>query len=423
MKTTIPLRTTFLFFALAVTVVAWPFRARLCNPVFEWGTLSNDSPPVELVNDMVELSPHREAAILSAWQTGRLVHRRAAIFEVRVIVASTPSLSPELARMVLAAAFDPDLTVREDAFRVLRRCNRPELGTLAASQLHDSDPEIRLLGLDYLRWISSDRGIPTVAPVLDDADPLVDAYATCLLGKWAHQDFGIKLIEVAPGAVGEKSGLRDLRSRGQEKSKVAASRAKAWWDAHRSQFAGAELAPVAPDAGTQPVIATDFEASTLDGRTLHLTDLRGKAVLLYFWTSPCPGARGELQDLIAVQNKHQNDLTVVGVSLDNVHDDDGDLGGDDDNGDKRRKPSSEPLLADIRAKVARLINDFGVKYEVIIDPDFSIGGKFNAIEMPTTVIIDAQGFVRRRFTGRRTLPVLEAMVAEASRPVMYPAKL
>jgi hypothetical protein len=33
------------------------------------------------------------------------------------------------------------------------------------------------------------------------------------------------------------------------------------------------------------------------------------------------------------------------------------------------------------------------------------------------VIIDAEGYVRRRFVGARRLPVFEAMIAEASIPL------
>lgn len=45
-----------------------------------------------------------------------------------------------------------------------------------------------------------------------------------------------------------------------------------------------------------------------------------------------------------------------------------------------------------------------------------VGGRFNGGELPTTVIVDAQGRVRRRFIGARSLPVFEAMITEASPP-------
>ena len=52
----------------------------------------------------------------------------------------------------------------------------------------------------------------------------------------------------------------------------------------------------------------------------------------------------------------------------------------------------------------------------LLDEKNSAGSRFNGGELPTTVIVDAEGNVRRRFIGARSLSVFEAMISEASRP-------
>jgi len=47
----------------------------------------------------------------------------------------------------------------------------------------------------------------------------------------------------------------------------------------------------------------------------------------------------------------------------------------------------------------------------------SVGGQYNGGELPTTIILDAEGRVRRRFFGERDLAVFQAMVAEAEKPL------
>jgi hypothetical protein len=73
-------------------------------------------------------------------------------------------------------------------------------------------------------------------------------------------------------------------------------------------------------------------------------------------------------------------------------------------------------LKRVREKVQRTVKARGINYTVLLDEQGEIGGRFNGGELPTTVIIDTEGNVRRRFVGARSLSVFEAMIAQARQP-------
>ena len=62
--------------------------------------------------------------------------------------------------------------------------------------------------------------------------------------------------------------------------------------------------------------AEDF-ALTLDGKSEHLTDLRGKVVVLNFWASWCPPCKDETPALNTLQKHIQSrNAFILGVSAD-----------------------------------------------------------------------------------------------------------
>jgi len=405
---------------VCVVIGIWLLRDPLRRWVGDSAALANPSPPPEVIENMIEKSPDHVAAIIAAWNTGKIVHRQTAVTEISRLMPPGEPLSGELESIVLTGALDVDMNIRETSLGIMLNRHDPALAALAAAQLQDRDPQTRLLGLNYLKWAGGAVGVPSVIPMLNDEDPMIVATGLKLLEKWSGENFGVKLSATVP-VENQTTGLKEYRKDGMEKAKAGAARALAWWTAHQAEFPPAQLEiPREAIAARKPVPAGDFSLRALDGRRVRLSDFRGKVVLINFWTTWCSACVSEMPELIALQKEHADGLVILGVSLDFVPDEHGDITGHapvEEQGqhveEREEHKRDRAALEKARAKVARTVKARGINYPIILDENNEIGGRFNGGELPTTVIVDGSGNVRRRFIGARALPVFEAMIAEA----------
>jgi cytochrome c biogenesis protein CcmG/thiol:disulfide interchange protein DsbE len=124
--------------------------------------------------------------------------------------------------------------------------------------------------------------------------------------------------------------------------------------------------------------APDFTVKDSD-RSVTLSQLRGKIVVLNFWATWCPPCVEEMPSLVQLQKKLQGkDVTVLAVSVDD----------DSDAYHKFLKDHGIDLLT-VREGGAR--SDTGV-----ISPVSNMYGTF---KIPESYIIDRNGTIRRKFVG------------------------
>src|SRR5882724_5519904 len=111
--------------------------------------------------------------------------------------------------------------------------------------------------------------------------------------------------------------------------------------------------------------APNFTLKDSSGRTVQLTDYRGKVVLLDFWATWCTGCKQEIPWFVEFQRKFDaKRFAVVGVSLDE--------GGWD---------VLKPFLAKTH-----------VPYRMLLGDD-AIAQRYGIQNMPDTFLIDRQGRV------------------------------
>ena len=63
--------------------------------------------------------------------------------------------------------------------------------------------------------------------------------------------------------------------------------------------------------------APDFRVTDLKGKTISLSDYKGKVLFLNFWATWCPPCRAEIPDFIeAYSQEKANGLEILGISVD-----------------------------------------------------------------------------------------------------------
>ena len=118
--------------------------------------------------------------------------------------------------------------------------------------------------------------------------------------------------------------------------------------------------------------APDFALKDADGKTVHLSDYKGKVVLLDFWATWCGPCRIEIPWFTDMERKKKDHgFAVLGVSM-------------DDNGWEDVKP----FLAEMK-----------VNYRVVIGDDPTTQAYGGVDSLPTTFLIDKQGKIAAIHVG------------------------
>ncbi len=115
---------------------------------------------------------------------------------------------------------------------------------------------------------------------------------------------------------------------------------------------------------TQASPAPDFTLQTLDGKSMSLSDLKGKAVLLNFWATWCGPCKIEMPWFVELQKQYgPQGLQIVGVAMD-------DAGKDE---------------------IAKFTKEMGVNYPILIGKE-SVGDLYGGVPaLPESFFIGRNG--------------------------------
>ncbi len=364
------------------------------------------------VRELIETTPDPAGVVWRLWRTRKIPHRLLVVEYLKAAALTQPALCRQMRPLLLEAALDADMDTREQALGALEMQKDPSLADLARLQLRDPDPNLRMLGLQYLRKVGDRQLTPELIGLLEDPDPRVIATTDSLLRTWTSNDFGLRIKTAIPEA-GENSNA-PLEPAKVEVVKQAVLKWQDWWRANQGKFGSVKAISPELDPAPSRLSAGDFSLEDLAGHRVHLSDYRGKTVFLNFWATWCTACLMETPDLVQLQKRGANDLVILAVCLDGRPE-------EDEHEAEGREESNPPTTsardrAEIRKKVARLVKSKGINYPVVLDPTGEIGARFNGQELPTNVILDPDGEVRRRFIGTRAASALERMLREAGKP-------
>lgn len=121
---------------------------------------------------------------------------------------------------------------------------------------------------------------------------------------------------------------------------------------------------------------------------ISIADLKGKIVLLDFWTYCCINCMHVLPDLKALEAKYPKELVVIGVHS--------------------AKFQNEKDTANIQNAIAR----YRIEHPVANDANFAIWKAYDVHAWPTLVLIDPDGFIAGTVSGEGNFEMLDRSIAK-----------
>ena len=132
--------------------------------------------------------------------------------------------------------------------------------------------------------------------------------------------------------------------------------------------------------------APEFSLDTLDGKTVRLSDFRGKAVLLNFWATWCQPCKIEMPWFEELQREYgPQGLQVVGIAMDDASKED----------------------------IAKFAKEMGVNYPILLGKE-AVGDAYGGVQfLPSTFFIDRDGKIVDRVFGLKSRSEIEDSVKAA----------
>jgi peroxiredoxin len=120
--------------------------------------------------------------------------------------------------------------------------------------------------------------------------------------------------------------------------------------------------------------APDFALENLDGKKVRLSDFRGKPVLLNFWATWCEACKKEFPAMQRLYSQLKDDgFEIVAVSVD------------------RRN----------RDRIEEFVKTYQIDFPILLDPNQQARRGYYIMGLPTSYLIDSQGYLRGFISGAR----------------------
>lgn len=133
-------------------------------------------------------------------------------------------------------------------------------------------------------------------------------------------------------------------------------------------------------------IAPDFQLTTIDGKSMKLSEQRGKKVFLNFWATWCPPCRAEMPDMENFyKDQKNNSFVILAVNY----------------------TTQEKNKDDVH----QFVEDFGLTFPILLDHDGSISSHYQIFTIPTTFVIDSNGVIQKKFVGPLNKEMMEKLVS------------
>ncbi|RFU69979.1 TlpA family protein disulfide reductase [Peribacillus saganii] len=126
-----------------------------------------------------------------------------------------------------------------------------------------------------------------------------------------------------------------------------------------------------PEVGSVP---PDFHLTTLEGKTVKLSDFKGKKVILNFWATWCPPCKAEIPHMQRFYEKNKDkDVIILAVNLTS-----------EENG---------------QAAIEKFVKKYDLTFPILLDKEGQVGETYQTFTIPTSYIVDTQGVINKKIVG------------------------
>lgn len=128
--------------------------------------------------------------------------------------------------------------------------------------------------------------------------------------------------------------------------------------------------------------APNLSLKDLYEKEITLADMKGKVILLRFWSTRCPSCKEEMPRLESIYK----DLKAKGFEILAIN------------------------VEDTKEKAASFAKEFNLTYPILMDEDQKVAGVYKVFGVPTSFFVDKQGIVRERAFGDMNSKAIENIV-------------
>ncbi len=135
--------------------------------------------------------------------------------------------------------------------------------------------------------------------------------------------------------------------------------------------------PAQVQAQMGPTEAPNFSLpSATDGKTVKLSDFKGKVVIVDFWATWCPPCRAGIPDLVELKSEYKGKLEIIGISLDALT-----RGG-------KTKDDVVPFM-----------KEYKINYPIVMGEKAVLDSYKGISSIPTSFVIDQKGNIVSQHIG------------------------
>ncbi|MGE7910966.1 redoxin domain-containing protein [Lysinibacillus xylanilyticus] len=136
----------------------------------------------------------------------------------------------------------------------------------------------------------------------------------------------------------------------------------------------------------------DFTLTSLDGKDVTLSELRGKKVVLNFWATWCPPCKAEMPHMQNYYEQYakKDNVEIIAVNL---------------------TQAERDITDDAKVDSVMTFRDsFDLTFPILLDPKNSAGEDYQILTIPTTYFIDSNGYIQRAIKGPMNVEMLKQYV-------------